>query len=282
MAKRLTFFNNQITIGGAMTRTFYNLLVVLVCVSSLPACGDRTRAYNPTEPTPEPIPVQMPVPVPTPGPMPTPEPALVSLTGTVRSKAGSPLNGAPVKVLDGVNAGKTTTTNGLGAYRFDGLTPGNGNLSASAVGYQESRAGVYINDSTLDFVLEPASYAGIWVGNGTGTASDGSPVSVEIELQVVGDIGNFVVDFFKIDYKFRYDLCHRSSPIAWKFRIPVIENEFSMTLRQFDVYVYTPTSFRGIFSPTEVRGEVTLVRTSYDKYRGCPASATIEWSGTKR
>ena len=280
MAKRLTFFNNQITIGGAMTRTFYNLLVVLVCVSSLPACGGGVKPYNPTEPTPTPI--QAPVPTPTPSPEPPPEPALVSLTGTVRSKAGSPLNGAPVKVLDGVNAGQTTTTNGLGAYRFDGLTPGNGNLSASAVGYQESRAGVYINDSILDFVLEPASYAGTWVGNGTGTASDGSPVTVTVELKVVGDVGNYVIDSWKVGYKFHYDLCHRNSPLPVELDIPIVENSFLGTINQQDFLVYTPTIFKGTFSPAEVSGDVTLVRTSFDKYRECPQSATVSWKGTKR
>lgn len=79
------------------------------------------------------------------------------LAGNVSaSGAGTPIAGATITVLDGADAGRTTTTNTSGGYRFDGLRTGNANLSATATGYEESRAGVYIDGTnSLDFELRP-------------------------------------------------------------------------------------------------------------------------------
>lgn len=275
-----------------MTRIL-SFLFVLLCVSVFStACGNNSPG-NPVGPSPTPEPITIPPPTPEPPTFepPTPEPTLVSLTGMVRSNTGNPLNGAMVTILDGVNAGRTTTADTNGKYKFDDLTVGNGNLSAVAVGYQEARAGVHINGTnTLDLILEPANYAGTWVGNGTGTASDGSPISVEIELQIVGSIGNFVVDLWKVSYKFR-DLpspapanwCYHNSPFTGRLQIPVIENSFSRTRDQNDVFTYTPTVLKGTFtSAVEVKGEVTLVRNSRPSYKECPQSVTIKWEGRRR
>lgn len=216
-------------------------------------------------------------------------PELVSLTGTVRSKVGSPLAGATVRILDGVNAGKTATTNVNGAYKFDDLAVGNGNLAASAVGYQESRAGVYINGSnTLDFALELISYDnGWWYGSGTGTASDSTPVSILIEVQVVGR----EVETWVVRYKFVNPLQPPLRPPFDKwcesdftshFNVPIIDNSFSGTMEQNRLFFYTPTVFNGTFtSATTMAGSITLVRNPTSRVN-CPASATVKWSGTRR
>jgi PKD repeat protein len=64
------------------------------------------------------------------------------------------ISGATVLILDGANAGRSTTTNNFGRYTFTGLTPANANLSARAGGYFERRSGLYIDGTaTLDFAL---------------------------------------------------------------------------------------------------------------------------------
>lgn len=222
---------------------------------------------------------------------------VVSLTGTVRSKAGTPVSAATVKVLDGVNAGKTTTANTAGQYKFDGLTVGNGNLSAVGVGFQEARAGVYINGSNrLDFILEPETInpVGTWVGSGQGTASDGSLVTVTIEIKVVGG-QNPVVDVWKVGYRFRSipnpppgvasNLCNQLSPLTSQWAIPVSGYSFERNQSQNNVFAYTPTVFKGKFvSANQITGSVTLVGKNDDPYfrDGCPRSATVEWIGVRQ
>jgi hypothetical protein len=88
------------------------------------------------------------------------------LTGIISSQAGARLSGATVTVLDPPNAGRTTTTNGAGEYRFDGLTSANANVSANAPGFAQNIAGVFINGTnTLNIVLRTAD---AWVEGGTG------------------------------------------------------------------------------------------------------------------
>ena len=75
----------------------------------------------------------------------------VSLIGTVAAQGGAKLPGATVRIGDGVNAGKSTTTNDSGEYRFDGLAAGNGNVSAVADGYESVFLGLRGNGQTLHF-----------------------------------------------------------------------------------------------------------------------------------
>jgi hypothetical protein len=99
---------------------------------------------------------------------PTPEqPTTVSLSGVVRATGTSaPVKGAVVQILDGPNKGFLMTTDTKGAYRFDNLTVGNANVSASANEFPEAIAGVHIDrGSTLDFQLEPPP----WTARGHGT-----------------------------------------------------------------------------------------------------------------
>lgn len=87
-------------------------------------------------------------------PAPAPMRTLVGLKGTVSATGVGPVDRATIEILDGPNAGQTTTSNSAGAYAFAGLTPGNANLSANAGIYDELRSGVNINGvNTLDFVF---------------------------------------------------------------------------------------------------------------------------------
>jgi hypothetical protein len=80
---------------------------------------------------------------------------LVPLSGRVTDSGGvKGINGTSVTVLDGANAGRTTTTTTTGDYRFDNLTVGNANLSANASGYAQTINGVFINGAnTRNFTL---------------------------------------------------------------------------------------------------------------------------------
>ncbi len=119
--------------------------------------------------------------------------ATIALTGTVTSTAGGNISGATVRILDGANAGRSTSTNSAGAYRFDGLTPANGNLAASATGYGEARAGLYIDgQSTQNFRLQP----GLWSTAGAGNMVLTKPATVtrvRITGAFSGPSSNFIV-----------------------------------------------------------------------------------------
>jgi PKD repeat protein len=79
------------------------------------------------------------------------------LTGTVSSTTGQRISGATVAALDGPDAGRSAVTNASGEYRFESLTMANMNFRANASGYNENRAGTFVNGtSTLNFVLSPA------------------------------------------------------------------------------------------------------------------------------
>ena len=58
------------------------------------------------------------------------------LSGVVTSSpAGGPLSGVTVAILDGLDVGRTTTTDSLGRYALADLQPGGFRIQASARGY---------------------------------------------------------------------------------------------------------------------------------------------------
>jgi hypothetical protein len=92
-------------------------------------------------------------------------PSTVSLIGTVTAQNGTKLSGATVRIGDGLNAGKSATTNNDGEYRFDDLAVSNGNVSAVADGYDSAITSSYIDGTKpLNFTLRtsvPWSVAGM-------------------------------------------------------------------------------------------------------------------------
>jgi Carboxypeptidase regulatory-like domain len=117
-----------------------SLVIALALVAM--ACGSSSTAPSAVVPT----------------PTPTPVPVSVSLTGVVTAQSGAALIGATVLIGDGANAGRTATTGGNGFYSFTGLTPGNGNIGASASGFLQAVKGINVGSvSSLNFVLQTAA-----------------------------------------------------------------------------------------------------------------------------
>jgi len=58
-----------------------------------------------------------------------------TLRGIVKDELGGTVTGATVTLIDQTGTAKTATTNGEGAYVFNGLTPGKYSVTASATGF---------------------------------------------------------------------------------------------------------------------------------------------------
>ena len=118
--------------------------------------------------------------------------AAVSLVGTVTTQDGARLPGASVRVVDGVNAGKSTTTNNEGEYRFDDLTAGIGNVTAAADSYDPVTMSSPINGTApLNFTLRTSA---LWSTTGVGSAEFDMP-SYVTSVHIVGVNTGVASDF---------------------------------------------------------------------------------------
>jgi len=89
-----------------------------------------------------------------------------SLSGTISSSTGGGVAGATVTITDGANGGRSTTTSTTGTYRFDGLTPSNGNVIATADGWEDNGNGLFITgNATLSMTLRAIPYSRAGSGN---------------------------------------------------------------------------------------------------------------------
>ena len=132
--------------------------IVLVCLV-LSGCGGSSTAPGPAVAT------------------------TVSLGGTVADQNGARLPGATVRIGDGINAGKSTTTNSNGEYRFDGLAADRGSVSATADGYDRVTAGIRIDGTKpLDFTLRTTEP---WSKSGDGSAVFYMPAYIT-QVHIVG------------------------------------------------------------------------------------------------
>ena len=176
---------------AAATAVLAGALLTTACGSDNPSSPSPTPAVTPSPPPP-------PAPTPAPAPSPPAAPVAASLSGTVATSAGAPLAGASVTILDGSNAGRSTTTGSAGTYRFDGLQSSNGNVSAKAAGYQESIRGLYIDgNASLNFTLAvvPAAptFTGTWRGMATSTSCKDDGAAAGVCRVVPGLSGNLVM-----------------------------------------------------------------------------------------
>jgi len=89
--------------------------------------------------------------------IPAPAPLTFTLSGTVSDEASARmLSGGTVQILDGPNAGKTSSTDAGGVYSLSGLTGGSFMLRVTASGYDPREQGVTIGrDMALDLKLRP-------------------------------------------------------------------------------------------------------------------------------
>jgi hypothetical protein len=86
-------------------------------------------------------------------PAPTPTPVAISVAGTV-SSGGARVPNANVRIHDGPNAGRATTTNASGEYSLDNLAAGNANVVASTFIHGEVVLGLTLNGAhRLEFTL---------------------------------------------------------------------------------------------------------------------------------
>lgn len=175
-----------------MFRRFCGLFALALLALTIACSGNSPTSPTPT-PSPTPSPSPAPAPAPSPSPSPAPAPTTVSLTGFVRAAdLITGISGATVSILDGVNAGRSATTTSTGAYSFTGLTAGNGNLSATAAGYEESRTGVNINGTnTANFTLRTVTP---WSRSGSGDDVWSKP-SYVTRVTVTGSFSGFSSNF---------------------------------------------------------------------------------------
>ncbi len=154
-------------------------LIVLVALFAV-GCGSSSTA--PTAP-----------PVVTP-----PVASTFTLSGTVTSTTGSPVSGATVRVVDGANAGKSTTTASSGAYTLSGLVVAGQTVNASASFYTAASKGVSTtSNQTVDFQLAPVPLFAI-AGKGDNVFTIPALVArVHVTGHYVeqGSNSNFIVDF---------------------------------------------------------------------------------------
>jgi PKD repeat protein len=125
-------------------------VLILLCLMGA-ACDDNKS----TSPTPAPAPAPAPAPTPTPPP-PAPTPTTATLSGVTKNSNGQLIGFVTVRILDGPDQGRTSVSDSLtGAYRFEGLTAGNYNFSATGDGFLEDKRNINLvnGNNTQDFSL---------------------------------------------------------------------------------------------------------------------------------
>jgi competence protein ComEC len=116
---------------------------------------ERGEGAQPPPATPSPTPTPTPFPTPAPIPVPTPAPTGFSLSGLVRDATNfALLPGVAVRILDGTNANRSTTTDAAGAYGLASLQTSGFTVSFSLSGYTTATRGITLTQNTsLDLSL---------------------------------------------------------------------------------------------------------------------------------
>jgi hypothetical protein len=128
-------------------------VLILLCLT-FSGCDDSPA---PT-PTPAPAPAPAPAPTPTPPP-PAPTPTTATLSGFTKNSNGQLIGFITVRIVDGADQGKTSVSDAFtGGYRFEGLTAGNVNFSATGDGFLEDKRSIQLvnGNNTQDFTLNTA------------------------------------------------------------------------------------------------------------------------------
>ena len=135
-------------------------VLVLVSGTMLTACGRGSS--TPASPTPATS---------------APAPTLYTLSGQVVDNAtAAPIAGATLSITDGVNAGKTATTDASGSYSLTGLQVSGFTVNVAAGAYVSSGQGVTLTASrSLNFGLTQQSFVGNWSGTTTQGSINGLP-----------------------------------------------------------------------------------------------------------
>lgn len=129
-------------------------VLILLCLM-FAGCDDNKS----TSPTPAPAPAPAPTPAPTPTPPPAPTPTTATLSGVTKNNNGQLIGFVTVRIVDGPDQGKTSMSDPFtAAYRFEGLTAGNYNFSATGEGFVEDKRNINLvnGNNTQDFTLDIA------------------------------------------------------------------------------------------------------------------------------
>jgi hypothetical protein len=112
-----------------------------------------------------------------PSPSPTPT-TTFSLSGKVRNaQTSASVSGATLSIVDGPNAGTSTTTDESGNYSFNALQQSGFNVNASAANYIQVSQGVtLLSNQTLNFSLRPQP-AAITLSGRVTDAATGAPIA---------------------------------------------------------------------------------------------------------
>jgi Carboxypeptidase regulatory-like domain len=80
-------------------------------------------------------------------PTPAPTQTTFTLSGQVTSSAGGAVSGATIRVVDGPNAGRSTSSDGNGTYSLTGLTQSGFTVNISATNYSATAIGVTLTSN---------------------------------------------------------------------------------------------------------------------------------------
>lgn len=142
---------------------------------------------------------------------PSPSATTFSLSGKVsNSDTGASVTGATVSIVDGPNAGTSTTTDMSGNYSFTVLQQSGFTVTASAANYMSQSEGVTLTSNrTLNFSLRPQPMAIILNGRVTDAATAGPIAGAVVSINgryrgTTDNSGNYTVAGL-LDYGLNYD-----------------------------------------------------------------------------
>jgi hypothetical protein len=107
------------------------------------------------------------------------------------------VSNAALSITDGANAGRSTTTDGAGNYRFTALTPGTFTISLTGAGYISTTQSVTLGnaDKVQNLFMDPVPLP-IFTRSGTGANVLNIPTTVtriRIQATYPGSCENFIV-----------------------------------------------------------------------------------------
>lgn len=184
-----------------------------------------------------------------------------SVTGTVLSQDGTPLNGATIKLIDQFNTVITTvTTNAQGQYTISSVTPGQYSITVSASNFQSQSRGVTINSgqtTVSNFTLIPSP------GTVTGTITGSAGTPIEVAVIEVLDSGSNVIASTTSNAQGQYTI-NQLAPGT--FRLRATAQNFQTSLLGFTIQAGQTTNQNIVLQPSPG----TLTGTLTDAQTGNP------------